>query len=171
MLRIWQMLTLIGVVVFGFSAVLPLISVHFIMDFTTNLVDVYGWIGRGFPAGGEVMSILSNAFSSIWIGLIVTVILFPITIIVAFASLKMGAKLCLIAGVLGIICWLGALFSVEQFKVMVAQSGGPFGALIASWIQIGYSVYVGILGSVILVASYVVATIERRKIERNPTKS
>lgn len=165
LLKIWQMLTLIGAVVFGFSAVLPLISIQFIVNFSISLIDIYGWIGRGPPVD-EAMSMLSEAFSSIGVGLLLTVTLFPITVIVAFASLKIGAKLCLIAGFLGIACWLGAIFSVEQFKILVAQSGGPFGALIASFIQIGYGVYVGILGSVILLASYFVAAHERRGVAK-----
>lgn len=121
-----------------------------------NLVDLYRWFGYGLPIF-ESASEWTQAFSSVAMGFLLTAILFPTTIIVWFASFKIGPKACLIAGSLGMVCWLGSLFAIIQLKLLTAQLGGPFGGLAASFIQIGYGVYVGILGSVILLVSYFVS--------------
>ena len=124
-----------------------------------NLVDLYRWFGYGLPIS-EPTPEWTQAFSSVATGFLLTAILFPTTIIVWFASFRIGAKACLIAGSLGMVCWLGSLFAVIQLKLLAAQVGGPFGGLAASFIQIGYGVYVGILGSVILLVSYFVSAHE-----------
>lgn len=164
MLKVWQIFVLIGTVVFFFSALLPMFSVQFIWTFSISLLDIYGWIGRGPPVN-EATSEWIQAFSSVGLGLLLTAILFPLTIVVALVSLRIGPKLCLIAGFLGISCWLSSVLSVVQLKSLMAQSGGPFGALAASFIQIGYGVYVGILGSMLLIASYIVGRSEIRKLQ------
>jgi len=170
MLKIWQILGLIGIAIFLFSARLPLISIQFIWTFSISLFDIYGWIGR-MPLVQDNTSEWTEAFSSVGVGLLLTAILFPITLIVAFASLKISPKLCLIAGFLGIACWLGAIFSVVQLKLLIAQSGGPFGSLASSFIQIGYGVYVGILGSVLLLSSYLIALYELKRVTELPASS
>lgn len=161
-LKAWQILGSIGILVFFFSAALPLIFIYFIGVFSMNLVDLYRWFGYGLPIF-EPASEWTQAFSSVAAGFLLTAMLFPITILVWFASFRIGSKACLIAGSLGMVCWLGSLFAVIQLKLLAAQVGGPFGGLAASFIQIGYGVYVGILGSVILLVSYFVSTHETKE--------
>lgn len=132
-----------------------------------NLVDLYKWLGYGLSIS-QPTSEWTEAFSSVGAGLLLTAILFPITLIVGFASLRIGPRACLIAGSLGMICWLGSLFAIIQLKFLIAQLGGPFAGLAASFIQIGYGVYVGILGSVILLMSYFVAAHETKKASGSP---
>ena len=168
LLKIWQILASIGTLIFFFSGALPLISIHFIGIFSINLFDLYKWFGYGLPIS-EFPSEWTQAFSSVVAGFLLTAILFPITVIVVFASLRLGPKACLIAGSLGMICWLGSLFAIIQLKLLVTQLGGPFGGLAASFIYIGYGVYGGILGSVILLISYFVAAHETKKAAGSPS--
>jgi hypothetical protein len=127
-----------------------------------NLVDLYRWFGFGLPIFDSTPE-LTQAFSSAAAGFLLIAILFPTTIIVWFTSFRIGPKACLIAGSLGMMCWLGSLFAIIQLKLLSAQLGGPLGGLAADFIQIGYGVYVGILGSVILLISYFVAARETKK--------
>ncbi len=48
-LKIWQILGSIGILVFFFSAALPLIFIYFIGVFSMNLLDLYRWFGYGLP--------------------------------------------------------------------------------------------------------------------------
>jgi hypothetical protein len=112
----------------------------------------------------ETSTEMTEAFSSIAAGLLITAILFPITVIAGFISLATSPKLTIVAGVLGIICWLGSLSAVLQLKSIIAETGAPFGVMAASVIQIGYGVYIGILGAIILLVSYFVATSEAKKV-------
>lgn len=161
-LKIWQILGSIGILLFFFSAALPLVFIYFIGVFSINLVDLYRWFGYGLPIFDPTPE-WTQAFSSVAAGFLLIAILFPTTIIVWFASFKIGPKACLIAGSLGMVCWLGTLFAIIQLKLLTAQLMGPLGGLAADFIQIGYGVYVGILGSVILLVSYFVATHETKK--------
>lgn len=161
-LKIWQILGSIGILLFFFSAALPLVFIYFIGVFSINLVDLYRWFGYGLPIFDPTPE-WTQAFSSVAAGFLLIAILFPTTIIVWFASFKIGPKACLIAGSLGMTCWLGSLFAIIQLKLLTAQLMGPLGGLAADFIQIGYGVYVGILGSVILLVSYFVATHETKK--------
>ena len=166
-MKIWQILASIGTLVFFFSGALPLISIHFIGIFSISLFDLYNWFGSGLPIS-ESPPEWTQAFSSVAMGFLLIAILFPITIIVGFASLRIGPKVCLMAGSLGMICWLGSLFAITQMKLLIAQSGGLFGGLVASFIHIGYGVYGGILGSVMLLISYFVAAHETKKAAGSP---
>lgn len=131
-----------------------------------SLFDLYKGFGLSIP---ESLSELTEAFSTFGAGLVFIAILFPLSLIVGFASLRIGPKACLIAGSLGMICWLGSLFAIVQLKLSIAQSGGPLGGLVAGLIHIGYAVYGGILGSAILLISYFVAAYEAKKVTVSPS--
>jgi hypothetical protein len=160
-LKIWQILAFNATLVLFFSGALPFVSIHFIGIFSISLFDLYRGFGLFIP---ESLSELTEAFSTVGAGLVFIAILFPITLIVGFASLKIGPKACLIAGSLGMICWLGSLLAIIQLKLSMAQSGGPLGGLVAGLIQIGYGIYAGILGSAVLLISYFVAIHETKKV-------
>jgi len=162
-LKIWQVLALTGGSVFFLSGALPLISIHFIGIFSMNLLDLYRGFAHWLSISGSPPE-WTEAFSTVAVGFILTAILFPITLIAVFASLRIGPKAYLIGGCLGMICWLGSLFAIIQLKLLIAQLGGPFGGLAASFIHIGYGIYGGILGSAILLLSYLVAAHETKKL-------
>lgn len=164
-MKIWQIAVFNGTLILLLSGALPLISIHFIGTFSLSLFDLYTEFGFGLSIP-ESSYELTDALSSVVAGLILTAILFPIAVAVGFASLRIGPRACLIAGLLGMMCWLGSLFALIQLKLSMAQSGGPVGGLAASFIQIGYGVYGGILGSVILLISYFVARSEAKKPAR-----
>lgn len=154
------MLTLIGTVIFVFSAALPMISIQLIVTFSIRLFDMYRWLGLG-PSVPENDSQWTEAFSTVRAGLFLVAILYFITVVAGFISAVTSPKVSLIAGVLGMACWLSSMFAILQLKSVISQLGGPFGAF-ANLVQIGYGVYVGILGSGILLVSYFVATREAK---------
>ncbi len=166
-MKIWQIAVFNGTLILLLSGALPLVSIQFIGTFSLSLFDLYTGFGRGLSML-ESPSELTETLSSVVAGLILTVILFPIAVAVGFASLKIGPKACLVAGFLGMICWLSSLFALIQLKLSIAQSGSPLGGLAASLIQIGYGVYGGILGSIILLLSYLVARSEAKKPVNSP---
>jgi hypothetical protein len=167
-LKIWQILVSVGTLIFFLSGAFPLISIHFIGIFSISLFDLYKWFGYGLPIS-EFPSEWTPALSSVVAGFLLIAILFPVTVIVGFVSVRLGPKACLIAGSLGMVCWLGSLFAVIQLKLLVAQLAGPLGGLAASFIHIGYGVYGGILSSVILLISYFVAVHETKKAAGSPS--
>lgn len=159
-----------GTLILLFSGALPLISLHFIGVFSLSLFDLYPELGFGLSTS-ESPSEWTEFFSSVEAGLILIAILFPITLVAGFASLRFGPKACLVAGFLGMICWLGSLFAIVLLKLSIAQSGGPLGGLGANFIQIGYGVYGGILGSAILLISYFVAKRELDRLAGSPASA
>lgn len=160
LLKIWQILAFNATLALFFSGALPFVSIHFIGIFSMSLFDLYRGYGVSIP---ESLPEFTEEFSAVGAGLVLIAILFPISLIVGFASLRIGPKACLIAGSLGMICWSGSLLAIIQLKLSIAQSGGPLGGLVAGLIQIGYGIYSGILGSAILLISYFVAIHEAKK--------
>jgi len=162
----WQILAFNGTLILLFSGALPLISLHFIGIFTVSLFDLYR--GLSFSIS-EYAAQWTEAFSSIGAGIFVILILFPVALVFGFASLKIGSKGSLVAGVLGMICSLGAFAAIIQLRLSLAQSGSPLAGLAAGFIQVGYGVYGGIVGSAVLLASYVVGRLEARKPAESST--
>jgi len=155
-MRTWQIMALAGTLIFLFAGVLPLFSVQFILTFSISLIDLYGWIGRGLYAGEDIPE-WSEAFSGVAAGFFIIAVLFPMTVIIGLASVIKNPKLSLIAGFLGCVYSLGAIITVLRMMALIAELGGSFGGMAASFMQIGYGVYVSLLGSVILLVSYPVA--------------
>lgn len=152
----WHILAFNGTLILLLSGALPLISIHVIGVFSLSLFDLYHELGFSFFIS-ESPSERARVFSSIEAGLNLIAILFPITLAVGFSSLRFGPKACLVAGSIGMISWLGSACAIIQLKLSMAQSENPLGGLVASFIEIGYGVYGGILGSAILLVSYFVA--------------
>jgi hypothetical protein len=166
----WRVIAVIGAVVFIFSAMLPLISIQFIGTFSVSLLDLYSTIGRGgttsTPEIPEMPSELTQPFERIGIGLLMTVILFPITAIIGFISAATSRKLALAAGILGIICWLGSIWAISELKSLLAQQ--LFGQIAAGMIQFGTGIFVGILGALIMLASYFIRPSQTKAVTKAP---
>jgi hypothetical protein len=162
---------LTGTTVFLFAGTLPFVSAQFMgMTFSISLFDFYGLVG-----GSNSTGLLANytpqaimAPPSFGAALLVTMVLFPIVVIAGFVSV-IRPKVTILAGILGVLCWLGSLFAVLQLKSLISQQG-TLGALAAGSIQIGSGVCMGILGAVILLASYF-AAISRSKGCRCPSST
>jgi hypothetical protein len=145
---------------------LPFVSAQFWgTAFSISLFDFYGLVG-----GSNSTGLLANytpqaimAPPSFGAALLVTMVLFPIVVVAGFVSV-IRPKLTILAGILGVLCWLGSLFAVLQLKSLISQQGA-LGALAAGSIQIGSGVYMGILGAVILLASYFAAIREARALD------
>ncbi len=61
---------------------------------------------------------------------------------------------------MGLILWLGSISAVLMLRSSVSQMAGPLGPTVSGLIKIGYGVYVGMLGSIILVFSHFAAFYE-----------
>ena len=168
-MKTWQIIALTGTIVFLFAGMLPFVSAQFMgMTFSISLFDFYGLVG-----GSNSTGLLANytpqaimAPPSFGAELLVTMVLFPIVVIAGFISV-IRPKVTILAGILGVLCWLGSLLAVLQLKSLISQQG-TLGALAAGSIQIGSGVYMGILGAVILLASYFAAIREARAVAAPP---
>jgi hypothetical protein len=126
----WQIAAIIGTIIFIIAGALPLISILGI--YGLSLFDLYGYL-----LGGAAGPVSAGSY-----GILLTVILYPITIILGFVSI-IKHKLAIIAGILGIICWIGAILTVSE---ATALAGGL--------VQYGYGIYVGFVGAVILLVTH-----------------
>ncbi|MEM3565999.1 MAG: hypothetical protein QXK18_03905 [Candidatus Bathyarchaeia archaeon] len=121
----WQITAILGTIIFLIAGALPLVA-------GVSLFDAYGAVLSGAGAGGIPISTAS-------VGILLTIILYPITVILGFVSI-IKRKLAIIAGILGIICWIGAILFINEI------SGGVLGY--------GYGIYVGFIGAIILLVTY-----------------
>lgn len=141
-LEYWQIATLLGTVVFLVSAFMPLISIQALgASMSINLIDAYSAFAKG---EGEIMQI--------GVGFLLTLVLYPITVIFGFVSL-VTRKVALAAGILGIVCWIGSLWAISALKSWMVQQS-PFGELAAGMIQYGVGIFMGIIGAIILLVAY-----------------
>jgi len=148
-LETWQVVALIGAVIFLFAGFLPLISASaMFVTISFSLVDMYRFITSpqpGTPTPPEMtISIPTGAYM-----LILALILYPITIILGFLSI-IKQKLSLIAGILGIICWIGGIWFVYDLNTL------SLGVL-----NYGIGIFVGFVGAIILLAAFFV---KRREV-------
>jgi hypothetical protein len=125
---------LVGTIIFLVSAFLPLIIVP---GFSWSLVDEYQNIGSmdwySFFASYPVSAL----------GLLLLVILWPLAMGLCVASI-FRRKIGLVAGVVGIVCWVGA--------VMYVMGVNPA----SGFVQYGAGIFVGFAGAIILLVAYYV---------------
>lgn len=134
----YKVAALIGTIVFLLSAFLPIAS-NSLFDFssTFNLIGVYGLLGQGGEASGGPVSVAVTAY-----GILLTIILYPVAVILGIISIA-KRKFSIAAGVLGIVCWVGALLMLSAVP------------LIDNPLQYtGLGVYIGFVGAIILAAAY-----------------
>jgi hypothetical protein len=151
-LQYWKITALIGTLVFVFSAFLPLLTAGVLgFSLSVNLIDFYRAIGyligqsRGsVPDWGSSIPLPTEAYAGA-IGILLTLILYPITVILGFVSIA-KKRVSLAAGILGIICWAGAVIMVTSLQSL----SGSFSGLI----QYGNGIFVGFIGAIILLVTH-----------------
>ncbi|MEM3581335.1 MAG: hypothetical protein QXQ64_08790 [Candidatus Bathyarchaeia archaeon] len=119
----WQITAILGTIIFLIAGFLPLASFLGIVA-GGSLIDLYSAALGGGAAPASALLVM---------------ILYPITVILGFVSI-IKHKLAIIAGILGIICWIGAILFINEI------SGGVLGY--------GYGIYVGFIGAIILLVTY-----------------
>jgi hypothetical protein len=138
----WKIAALIGTMVFLVSAFLPMTNVG------VNLVDLYRIIVSIMAQGSTSTDVASLGAlpADIYvaaIGILLTIVLWPIALILGFVSIA-KRRVALAAGTVGLICWIGAIMFVA-----VLQS--YFGS---DLLQYGTGIFVGFAGAVILLVAY-----------------
>jgi hypothetical protein len=72
------------------------------------------------------------------IGILLTIILYPVAVILGFVSI-LKRKVAMVAGIVGLICWIGTLVYLAQANAVSLA---------------GVGIYVGIAGAVIMAIAY-----------------
>lgn len=131
----WKVAVLIGTIIFFISGFLPLVSLSlFDFSFYFSLFHAYTLIiqGGGSSSSGEI-TITAGA-----IGILLTLILYPLTVLLGFVSIAKH-KLAIVAGILGLLCWIGWLAALNELGIIQYA---------------GLGVYVGFIGAIILLAAF-----------------
>lgn len=137
-MQYWKIVALIGAVIFLLSGFLPLVSVFNIVSI--SLVDVYRLIG----AASTEISETSVPITASAIGLLLAIFLYIPAAIVGFVGV-FKRKAALAAGILGLICWIGAVIGLAM----------PIPDASFSLLQyVGAGVFVGFVAAIILIAAY-----------------
>jgi hypothetical protein len=133
-LQYWKIVALIGTIVFLVSVFLPFIAVPvFDTTATISLLDLYNSIMQaGEQSAGNV-----NVPVGVY-GILLTVFLYPITVILGFIGV-FRRTIALAAGIIGIICWLGAVVALNGLEALQ---------------YMGIGIYVGFVGAIILIIAY-----------------
>jgi len=131
-LETWKITVLIGAIIFLISGFIPLVSFS-LFDFTSssNILNVYDTVIQSGP-------FFTTSTATAIIGLWLTAIFYPLTVILGFLSITMR-KLTIVAGVLGLLCWIGLLIALNELHLTQ---------------NTGIGVYLGIIGAIILLVSY-----------------
>lgn len=140
-LEYWKIIALVGTIVFLFSVFIPYASVSaFGITVSRSLVSEYQDAGRT-----EWMSLFTN-YPAAAVGLLLLMMLWPIALILGILSI-FKRKTTLIAGVVGIVCWVGAVVYISGLPA----TGYP--------LQYGAGMFTGFAGAIIsLVAYYIKPT-------------
>jgi len=130
----WKIVALIGTIIFLISGFLPLISLSlFDFSFYFSLFNVYTLFAQGGSTSSGEITVTAGA-----IGILLTIILYPLTVLLGFASIAKH-KLTIVAGILGLICWIGWLTALNELSI--AQYSG-------------IGVYSGFIGAIILLVAF-----------------
>jgi len=87
---------------------------------------------------GGVVSSVGKGVTAATIGLLLTLILYPVAVILGFVSIING-KVAIIAGILGLACWIGTLVYLVQFDAISYTGNG---------------IYMGIVGATVTASAY-----------------
>lgn len=130
----WKIMVLVGTIIFLISAFLPLITVTVLdQPASISLVDLYSVLAQaGEQSIGDV-TVPSGLY-----GILLTIFLYPVTVIMGFVSIA-KRKVALAAGILGIVCWLGSIIALSSLEALQYT---------------GLGVYVGFIGSIIFLVSF-----------------
>ena len=116
----WKIVALVGTIIFLVSGFLPMISAS---EFSFSLFNLYT---------GSV------TIDAGVIGILLTIILYPVAVILGFVSI-LKRKVSMVAGIVGLICWIGTLAYLAQANAVS---------------HAGVGIYVGIAGAVIITIAY-----------------
>lgn len=116
----WKIVALVGTIIFLVSGFLPMISAS---EFSFSLFNLYT---------GSV------TIDAGVIGILLTIILYPVAVILGFVSI-LKRKVAMVAGIVGLICWIGTLAYLAQANSVSLA---------------GVGIYVGIAGAVIMAIAY-----------------
>jgi hypothetical protein len=148
---------------------MPWLSVNILGQYNLTLTDIYRAIfnaAQQLPSSGT-LSTQTDQFNRLIpsVGaMMLSILLYPITIIVAVVSLRYR-KASLIAGVLGVATGTLWIFGIDSLKgALISQMGslgGTYGSLyqtyaslITSAITFGYGALIPIAGGIILLVAY-----------------
>ena len=133
-LQYWKVAAFVGTIIFLVSVFLPFISVPVVgTTATISLLDLYSALTQaGQQSAGNI-----NVPVGVY-GILLTIILYPITVILGFVSV-FRRTLALAAGILGIICWIGAVVALSGLEALQ---------------YMGIGIYVGVIGAIILLIAY-----------------
>lgn len=120
----WKIVALVGTIIFLVSGFLPMISAS---EFSFSLFNLYT---------GSV------TIDAGVIGILLTIILYPVAVILGFVSI-LKRKVAMVAGIVGLICWIGTLAYLAQANAVS---------------HAGVGIYVGIAGAVIITIAYFLKT-------------
>ena len=99
---------------------------------SASLFNLYYAIEQGWNVFGPV------TLDAATIGILLTIILYPIALVLGLASL-IRRKIAILAGILGFVCWIGTLTYLAQFDFLSYT---------------GLGVYIGIAGAIIIEIAY-----------------
>ena len=115
-----KIVALVGTIIFLVSGFLPMISAS---EFIFSLFNLY--TGKVTIDAGVI-------------GILLTIILYPVAVILGFVSV-LKRKVAMVAGIVGLICWIGTLAYLAQSNAVSLA---------------GVGIYVGIAGAVIMAIAY-----------------
>jgi len=129
----WKIAVFVGTIIFLVSAFLPLITVT-VLDTTVSitLIDLYSALTNAGEQTARDITALSRLH-----GILLTIVLYPITMILGFVSIA-KRRAALAAGILGIICWLGATMALSSLQALQYT---------------GLGIYMGLIGAIILLVA------------------
>jgi hypothetical protein len=121
---------LIGTIVFLLSGVLPLVSVSlFDFSYYFSLFNAYSLVMQGGSSSSASFTVTAGS-----VGVLLMIILYPVALILCLVSI-FKRKVAAVAGILGLICWIGWAMALNELQVMSYA---------------GLALYVGFLGAIIL---------------------
>jgi hypothetical protein len=132
-LHYWRIVALVGTIIFSLSGVAPMVSYGLLNPtISLSLFNLYSAVGQGW-------NIFDSApLDTATIGILLTMIIYPIALILGLVSL-IKRKIAILAGTLGLVCWTGTLAYLAQFDFLSYT---------------GLGVYIGIAGAVIMAIAY-----------------
>jgi hypothetical protein len=122
-LNYWKIAAFIGTAIFLLSGFMPMVSDTY--GSSISLLDLYAAIGQG--RGSSVTLAIDLAT----FGILLTLILYPVTIVLGFVAMA-NRKVAIIAGILGLICWIGTVAYLAQFDAISYAGSGVFMGIVGA---------------------------------------
>lgn len=148
-----RIVVLLGAIIFLVSGFLPLLSASWLVleeskfAASPSLFDIYSSFGQLGQVG---ITPIATAIPSGALVILLTIVLYPIAIVLGFAGI-LKSKLALVAGILGIICWIGAIMTVSSLQSFVESIPPIYGSFS---VEYGYGIFVGLIGAIIMLVAY-----------------